>query len=151
MAKIVYQFLNAGNNVNKVNGDWVPPEFPDPPSSPFRRLRLFRTSRERNTLYNSHPVTQLGPYSPSVIPRSNHARVTGLEFRQISRIPHRCLSGRMWCQKNGGRIEGSFLRFSSRFELSWFNMLYTTMASSYGCWLVETPRPLSCASRNDLS
>lgn len=93
------------------------------PVSPFLRLRLFLTSRERNTLYSSHPDTQLGPYSPLVAPRSNSARVSGAAFRQISRIAHRWRSGRMWCQKNGGRAFGSARTLSSRFEVSWFKRL----------------------------
>ena len=98
-----------------------------------------RTSLERNTLYNNHPVTQFGPYSPLVAPRSNSGRVTGPAFLQISMTPQRWRSGRMWCQKNGGRTDGSFLRFSSRSELSRFIWLYTTMASSYHRALTTTP------------
>ena len=95
----------------------------DDPVSPFLRLRLFLTSRERNTLYSNHPDTQLGPYSPLVAPRSKSARVRGAAFRQISRIAHRWRSGRMWCQKNGGRAFGSARTLSRRFEVSWFKRL----------------------------
>jgi hypothetical protein len=82
--------------------------------SPFRRFRLLRTSRERNTLYNNHPATQLGPYSPLVPPRSNNGRVRGPELRQISMIAQRWWSGRIWCQKNGGRVLGSARTLSRR-------------------------------------
>lgn len=41
------------------------------PLSPFCRFLLFRLSRERKTLYSSHKVTQFGPCSPLVAPRSN--------------------------------------------------------------------------------
>lgn len=42
------------------------------PLSPLRRFLLFRISLERNTLYSSHKVTQLGACSPDVAPRSNN-------------------------------------------------------------------------------
>ena len=36
----------------------------------------------------------------------------------------------MWCQKNGGRMEGSFCLSSTRFERSAFSCVYVLMASS---------------------
>lgn len=89
-----------------------------PWSSPFRRLRLFRTSLDRNTLYSNHPDTQFGPYSPAVAPRVKKGRVKGPAFCAISMIPHRWRSGRIWCQKKGGRVDGSFATLSRRCEVS---------------------------------
>lgn len=91
--------------------------------SPFLRFRLFRTSLDRKTLYNNHPATQFGPYSPLVPPRSKRGRVSGPALRQISITAQRCRSGRMWCQKKGGRVLGSARMLSSRLLVSWFRRL----------------------------
>jgi hypothetical protein len=109
------------------------PHPPLPLSSPFRRLRLFRKSLDRNTLYSSHSVTQFGACSPLVAPKSNSLRVMVpvCALCHVSMIACRRRSGLMWCQKNGGRVAASPRLSSMRLVRSWFIRLYTAIASSW--------------------
>lgn len=103
------------------------------PASPFRRFRLFLISLERKTLYKSHKVTQFGPCSPEVAPRSNNVlwTVPIAAFCHVVTTACCCLSRLIWCQKNGGFMSGSFRFSSTRLDRSALSFVYVLIASSY--------------------